>query len=91
MNIKSIKIKPDVLFQEVSDETVLLNLQNESYFGLDETGTRFWQLLQEDNGMQEIINILLTEYDVEPVQLESDLNNLVNNMLAAELVEVSES
>jgi len=29
----------------LDQESVLLNLETERYFGLDETGTRMWQLL----------------------------------------------
>ena len=38
-----IQISPDVLSQEVNGETVLLDLEGESYFGLNEVGTRVWQ------------------------------------------------
>jgi len=44
---QTVKLLPDVLSQEVDGETVLLNLNSENYFGLDEIGTRIWQLLQE--------------------------------------------
>ena len=37
---QSISLSPDVISQEVSGETVLLDLQTENYFGLDEVGTR---------------------------------------------------
>ena len=47
MDNRKITISPEVMSQEVSGETVLLDLQSESYFGLDEVGTRIWQLLQE--------------------------------------------
>jgi hypothetical protein len=44
---RKIKISPDVLFQEVSGETVLLDLESEHYFGLDAVGTRIWGLIGE--------------------------------------------
>lgn len=36
---------PAVMFREVSDGAVLLQMQDEVYFGLNEVGTRIWQLL----------------------------------------------
>ena len=39
-------ISDEVLSQEVNGETLLLDLEGESYFGLNEVGTRIWQLLQ---------------------------------------------
>ncbi|MBT6125779.1 MAG: PqqD family protein, partial [Halieaceae bacterium] len=40
-----VTLSPDVISQEVSGETVLLDLNSEHYFGLDEVGTRIWQLI----------------------------------------------
>lgn len=34
-----------VLVRFLDKESVLLNIETERYFGLDETGTRMWQLL----------------------------------------------
>ena len=85
-----IKIQPDVLFQEVRGETVLLNLDNESYFGLDETGTFFWNLLQENSDFQKVFEIMLDEYEVNARQLKADLDNLVKELLEAGLIEISE-
>ena len=36
---------PHVLVRVLDKESVLLNLETERYFGLDETGTRMWQLV----------------------------------------------
>ena len=43
-----VEISPEALFQELDGETVLLNLQSERYYGLDDVGTRMWQLLAEN-------------------------------------------
>jgi len=34
-----------VLVRVLDKESVLLNIETERYFGLDETGTRMWQLV----------------------------------------------
>ena len=83
-----VKIHPDVLFQVVNGETVLLNLKNERYFGLDEVGTRIWQLLNDDGDLQKAFAIMLDEYDVEASQLEEDINKLVGELLEDGLIEI---
>ena len=83
-----IKISPKVHSQEVGDETILLDLQSESYFGLDEIGTRVWQLIQENGDMDCIIETILSEYDVEAGQLQNDLGDLVEKLAAAGLVSI---
>lgn len=83
---QSITVSTEVLSQEVSGETVLLDMQSESYFGLDEVGTRIWQLLQEKDDLQAVFDAILGEYDVEADQLESDLKELLCGLEEAGLV-----
>ncbi len=87
---QTIHILPDVLSQEVSGETVLLDLNSENYFGLDEIGTRIWQLLQEYGGIQKVYDTILEEYDVDKKQLKKDLDELVAKLVDAGLIEIGE-
>ena len=74
MNLnQTITLSPDVISQEVSGETVLLDLESEHYFGLDEVGTRIWQLAQETDDLNAIYQTLLAEYDVAENRLQQDL------------------
>lgn len=80
------KISDEVLSQEVNGETVLLDLEGESYFGLNEVGTRIWQLLQTDITIEEALDTLTGEYDVSRVQLECDVGALLGKLAEAGLV-----
>ncbi len=85
---QKITISSQVLSQEVAGETVLLDLQGESYFGLNEVGTRVWQLLQDQDDMQLVFDTLMAEYDdVKPEQLEQDLRILLKDLSDAGLIE----
>ncbi len=55
---QTFNISEEALFQEVSGETVLLDLVSENYFGLDETGTRVWALLNEGKSVEQIAEYL---------------------------------
>jgi len=83
-----IKISREVLSQEVSGETVLLDLQSESYFGLDEVGTRIWQLLQQEGCLQQVFDTMLEEFDVDEKQLEKDLGDLLDKLTNEGLITV---
>ena len=84
------KIVPskDVLTQEVSGEMVLMDLSSEQYFGLDAVGTRVWNLLDQGIAPADLLSILLREYEVEQQQLESDIEELLGQLLEAGLVRV---
>src|SRR5208282_5931947 len=48
-----------VLVRFLDRECVLLNLDTERYFGLDETGTRMWQLITTASNMDAAVQALL--------------------------------
>ena len=85
---KSIHISPDVMFQEVGGEAVLLDLRSETYLGLNETGTRIWQLLQQSGDLHWVLERMLAEYDVDARRMERDLVELVGRLADAGLVTV---
>ncbi|MDH3994850.1 MAG: PqqD family protein [Gammaproteobacteria bacterium] len=87
MNLnQKITLSPDVISQEVSGETVLLDLESENYFGLDEVGTRIWQLIKEKEDLQAIYTTLLDEYEVEESRLQADLEALLGEISKLGLV-----
>ena len=83
---RRILISSEVLSQEVSGETVLLDLASEQYFGLDPVGTRFWQLLTEERPLSEIVHTMAGEFEVAREELERDLDDLLAKLSEAGLV-----
>lgn len=81
-------VSPDTLVNVVGQESVLLNLKNEQYFGLDQMGTQMWQALATSDSIQAVYEKLLGEYDVSAEVLHRDLNNLLEKLLAHGLVEL---
>ena len=78
---KSIQIPDDILFQELSNgEIVFLNLDNESYYGLDNTGSIFWNELTSNNNIKTAYDNLLKQFDVTPQKLKKDLNTLLKDL-----------
>jgi hypothetical protein len=70
----------DVLFQDLQGEGVLLNLKTGVYFGLDQVGTRVWQLLEQHEALSDIVEALLAEYDVAEERCRGDLLGLIAEM-----------
>jgi hypothetical protein len=81
-----IAVSSDALFQEVEGEAVILDLAQSQYFGLDEVGTRIWQLLQTHGTARAVIDQMLEEFDVEPERLEADLEALLEALAESRLV-----
>jgi hypothetical protein len=79
---------PDVLSRPVGLETVLLNLNTETYLGLDTVGTRMWDALMSANSIQAVHDALVEEYEVEATRLREDLEDFLNNLFALGLIEI---
>jgi hypothetical protein len=86
---QKISVPEDVLVQVLDGESVLLNLQNEQYYGLDDIGTRMWEVLAASQSIEEAYRVLLAEYQVEPEQLRQDLQVLLEKLVEHGLVELS--
>jgi Coenzyme PQQ synthesis protein D (PqqD) len=91
MNLnQSIALSPQVISQEVSGETVILDLESECYFGLDAVGTRIWQLIRDGRDLRTIYATLLEEYEVEEPQLQADLEALLTDACERGLITLQE-
>jgi hypothetical protein len=77
-----------VLVRFLDRECVLLNLETERYFGLDETGTRMWQLVTGSSSVDAAFQELLAEFDVEPELLKANLSELMGRLVENGLLEV---
>ena len=75
-----------VLVKPLNDEAVLLHLDTEQYFGLDEVALRMWTLLNTLPSVGAAYAALLEEYDVEPQVLRLDLERVVDELLEYRLL-----
>lgn len=76
-----VKVPDDVLISNLQDESVILNLDSERYFGLDDVGTRFLAVLTSSDSIEAAYNTLITEYNVDGTALRQDLLALVENLV----------
>lgn len=78
-----------VLFQQLQDEAVLLNLDSGQYFGLDPVGTRIWNLLAEGNSLPRVVSAIVEEYEVDSARCEADVLKLLKDLEAQGLLAVT--
>ncbi|HHH37305.1 MAG TPA: PqqD family protein [Epsilonproteobacteria bacterium] len=65
MDLNQKVIFSDTVFgQEIDGEMVLLDMNSENYFGLDEVGTAIWQAMQEKKLLRDVHADLLEQYEV---------------------------
>ena len=73
--------KDSVLFRQLGDEAVLLDLDTQRYFGLDEVGSRLWELLTEDDRLASARDAILQEFDTDAETLDRDLEAFLGQLL----------
>ena len=83
-----VRVPEDVLISNLQDESVILNLNSERYFGLDNVGTRMLTVLSTSNSIEAAYELLLTEYDVDPHLLRRDLISLIENLVEQGLLTI---
>ena len=76
-----VKVPDDVLISNLQGESVILNLDSERYYGLDDVGTRFLSVLTTSDSIEAAYELLRHEYDVDAHVLRQDLLELVEDLV----------
>lgn len=82
------RISDGAVFRELEGESVILNLQTGTYFGLDPVGTRVWQLIERFGHLTAVRDALLEEFEAGADEVSRDLLHLVAELRARGLVDV---
>jgi len=84
-----IKFPSEVIVQQISDgELIMLNTSTENYFGLDETGTIFFNSLINSQNINEALENIYNTYEVERDTLTGDLQSFINDLKKNNLIEI---
>lgn len=86
-----VRLAKDVLMQKIGDDAILLNLNTENYFALDEVGTRIIDTLQESDSLKQAVRKLVGIYEVDESKLTSDAIRLVEECKQNGLLQVAEA
>jgi hypothetical protein len=81
-------VSKDQMASEIAGETVILGLTAGRYYGLDAVGARVWQLIQTPIAVADVERTIVSEYQVDPERCQTDLLQLLGQMITAGLVEV---
>jgi hypothetical protein len=85
-----VSIPEHVHAREFDGELVILDLDKGCYFGLDEVGTRVWQLMTAGATVAQVVEQLVPEYDATSDRMLQDFLSLGNEWLERGLVQLRE-
>lgn len=84
-----LSIPAHVMARTVGNETVILDLESGTYFGLDPVGARVWQLIENGHSISGICDVMLNEYEVSREVLEHDVLALAQELVTRKLTGVA--
>jgi hypothetical protein len=73
---------------DIDGQAVMMNIENSKYYGMDETGTRIWELIDVRPSFGQIIDTLLSEYHVDKPTCENDTALFLEKLLKSKLVSI---
>jgi Coenzyme PQQ synthesis protein D (PqqD) len=83
-----VEVPSYVMVRFLDNESVFLNLDTERYFGLDQTGTRMWQVITGSSNIEAAFQQLLSEFEVDPDTLRNDLLSLLEKLVENNLLQM---
>ena len=78
----------EIVWRNLEGEAVLLNPHTGKYFGMNSVGCSFWEKIDGQNTVDEIIDHLLEKYEVTRSVLEKDLYELIDAMLKNNIISI---
>ncbi|HEY0303239.1 MAG TPA: PqqD family peptide modification chaperone [Rhizomicrobium sp.] len=79
----------DVIEADVGGEVVLLHTQSWQYFEFDKVGGAIWNLLSAPQTLDAMVRSLVTQFEVDEEQCALETKAFLDEMVAQDLVSVS--
>jgi Coenzyme PQQ synthesis protein D (PqqD) len=76
----------DVLTERLGDEVAVLNLKTNRFILLNDTGARFWELLQSGRDIPSIEEQLRSEFEVDSDELAADVKRMLRSLKDEQLI-----
>ena len=73
---------------DMDGQKVMLNIDKGKYYGLDNIGSRIWELVEKPRTIRELMAVLLNEYDVEDNTCQRDVLAFLNKLHAQGLIDI---
>jgi hypothetical protein len=83
-----VQIPEHVVHRTFGEQTVLLNLQTGQYHGLNRTGRRMFELIEENGSLDGVASTLAAEYERPEAEIATDLVDLCAALSERGLLEI---
>ena len=78
----------EIVDSDIDGETVMMSIENGEYYGLDDIGSRIWELIECPVKVSDLIDTLLERFDVDRETCEIDVLKFLNELNEDRILEV---
>jgi len=82
-----VRVSSNQVYSRLGDEVAILELDQGVYYGLNDTGSFLWNLMQKPVRVNEMRAALVEEFDVDAETAEKDLLRVLADLRDAGLIE----
>ena len=87
LEITSIPVRnPDIIGKLADDEAVLVMPQKGQVKVINEVGTVIWELIDGKRNIGQIVEEIISQFDVDPVSAETDTLNFISELHKREII-----
>lgn len=83
------KIRKDasLLWRQLDDEVIALDMEDSVYLRLNQTGTVLWYQLQQPATRQDLVETLVERYEIDEAQAGADVDAFLDSLERSGLLE----
>ena len=77
----TVSASPHQVYTTLGNESVVLELQGSTYFGINDVGTTVWKFLQQPRQVTEVINHIVEHYEVSADLAETEILSFLQELV----------
>lgn len=77
-----------IISNVLHDEIVIMDLKNGNYLNLNRIGSSIWTIIEKPVSIHELVQLLLTKYDVETQECTTQVLEFLNTLQQHNLLQV---
>ncbi|HUH98983.1 MAG TPA: PqqD family protein [Anaerolineales bacterium] len=81
--------RPDVVYETIDGETVIVNLENGVYYSLRNSGVDVWNLVEAGANLDELTDLIAGRYEASPEYIRKVIAELLTAFQQEGLVQVA--
>jgi Coenzyme PQQ synthesis protein D (PqqD) len=70
----------------IDDNQIMMHIERGKYFGLTSVGKRIWELLETPRNQEEIVQALISEYDVTENQCQQEVQRFLEKAVSNDII-----